>query len=142
MKRILFGFAFMCGFLLATHAQKMTVENVYKASPRNAAAIKQGSDVKGYYFFFISDKIDKKTNEYTLRITDNSLKVLKDVKFQDSKHVYILESSFNGTDLIFLFYNDGICSHTGRECIGHTNFIAVSNIRNLIKENYRCIHFF
>jgi hypothetical protein len=84
----------------------MTVENVYKASPRNAAAIKEGSDVKGYYFFFISDKIDKKTNEYTLRITDNTLKQLKEIKFQDSKHVYILESSFNGSDLIFLLYND------------------------------------
>jgi hypothetical protein len=32
--------------------------------------------------------------------------VLKDVKFQDSKHVRVLESSFNGTDLIFLLYND------------------------------------
>lgn len=87
-------------------AQKLTIENVHKVSPRNASAIKEGSDVKGYFFFFISDKIDKKTNEYTLRITDNSLKVLKDVKFQDSKHVSIIESSFNGTDLIFLLYND------------------------------------
>lgn len=88
------------------YGQRMTVENVHKASARNASAIKEGSEVKGYYFFYISDKIDKKTNEYTLRITDNSLKVLKDIKFQDSKHVYILESSFNGTDLIFLLYND------------------------------------
>ncbi|HEX7845667.1 MAG TPA: DUF6770 family protein [Chitinophagaceae bacterium] len=87
-------------------AQKLTIENVQKVSPRNASAIKEGSDVKGYFFFFISDKIDKKTNEYTLRITDNSLKVLKDVKFQDSKHVSIIESSFNGADLIFLLYND------------------------------------
>lgn len=105
MKKLLFAVLCTSIALFAT-AQRMTVENVYKASPRNAAAIKEGSDVKGYYFFFISDKIDKKTNEYTLRITDNSLKVLKDVKFQDSKHVYILESSFNGTDLVFLFYND------------------------------------
>ncbi|MBI5857968.1 MAG: hypothetical protein HZB42_10035 [Sphingobacteriales bacterium] len=106
MKKLLFVFIVMLGYSLTAPAQKMTVENVHKASARNAAAIKQGSDAKGYYFFFISDKIDKKTNEYTLRITDNTLKVLKDVKFQDSKHVYILESSFNGTDLIFLFYND------------------------------------
>ncbi len=106
MKKVLFAFILILGYTLTVSAQKMTVENVYKASARNGAAIKEGSDVKGYYFFFISDKIDKKTNEYTLRITDNSLKLLKDIKFQDSKHVYILESSFNGTDLIFLFYND------------------------------------
>jgi hypothetical protein len=105
IKHLLATFVFTIA-LANVQAQKMTVENVHKASPRNAAAIKEGSEVKGYYFFFISDKIDKKTNEYTLRITDNSLKVLKDIKFQDSKHIYILESSFNGTDLVFLFYND------------------------------------
>jgi hypothetical protein len=105
MRTLLLVFVWMLS-IVTVNAQKMTVENVHKASPRNAAAIKEGSEVKGYYFFFISDKIDKKTNEYTLRITDNTLKLLKDVKFQDSKHVYILESSFNGTDLIFLLYND------------------------------------
>jgi hypothetical protein len=106
MKKLLFAIILVLGCTYNMDAQRMTVENVHKASPRNAAAIKEGSDVKGYYFFFISDKIDKKTNEYTLRITDNSLKVLKDVKFQDSKHVFMLESSFNGTDLVFLLYND------------------------------------
>lgn len=106
MKQLFIAFVFVLGCSLSALAQKMTVENVHKASPRNAAAIKEGSEVKGYYFFFISDKIDKKTNEYTLRITDDNLKMLKDVKFQDSKHVYILESSFNGTDLVFLLYND------------------------------------
>ncbi|MGQ0738104.1 MAG: DUF6770 family protein [Bacteroidota bacterium] len=106
MKKLLFAVIWMTGLTVTLNAQRMTVENVHRASARNASAIREGSDVKGYYFFFISDKIDKKTNEYTLRITDNSLKLLKDVKFQDSKHVYILESSFNGTDLIFLLYND------------------------------------
>ncbi|HEV8283438.1 MAG TPA: DUF6770 family protein [Chitinophagaceae bacterium] len=89
-----------------TQAQNLTIENVQKAVLRSSDAIKEGSDVKGYYFFYVSDKINKKTNEYTLRIVDNNLKVLKDIKFQDSKDVTILESSFNGTDLIFLFYND------------------------------------
>jgi hypothetical protein len=88
------------------HAQKLSIDNVYKVTLRNSDAIREGSEVKGYYFFYVSDKIDKKTNEYTLQITDNNLKKLKDIKFQDSKDVTILESSFNGTDLIFLFYNE------------------------------------
>lgn len=95
---------FLCAFVAKT--QKLSIENVQKVSLRNTDAIKEGSDVKGYYFFYVSDKIDRKTNEYTLQITDNNLTKLKDVKFQDSKHVSILESSFNGTDLIFLLYND------------------------------------
>ncbi len=105
MRQSLFA---MSMFLLAAgnmHAQKLSIENVQKVSLRNSEAIKEGSDVKGYYFFYVSDKIDKKTNEYTLQITDNNLKKLKDIKFQDSKDVSILESSFNGTDLIFLFHN-------------------------------------
>ncbi len=90
----------------SVNAQKMSIENVYKITLRNSAAIKQGSEVKGYYFFYVSDKVNKSTNEYTLRITDDNLTLLKDVKFEDSKHVSVLESSFNGTDLIFLFYNE------------------------------------
>ncbi len=95
---------YVCVF--AASAQKMTIDNVRAMQLRNNDAIKEGSDVKGYYFFYVSDKIDKRTNEYTLRIVDNNLRVLKDIKFQDSKDVQILESSFNGTDLIFLFYNE------------------------------------
>src|SRR5687767_14349537 len=97
------------GLLLAvfkSDAQKLSIENVHKVTLRDSDAIKEGSEVKGYYFFYVSDKIDKRTNEYTLQITDNNLVKLKDIKFQDSKDVTILESSFNGTDLIFLFYND------------------------------------
>ena len=63
------------------NAQKLSIENIQKVSLRNSDAIKEGSEVKGYYFFYVSDKIDKKTNEYTLQITDNNLKKLKDLKF-------------------------------------------------------------
>jgi len=90
---------------ISMQAQKFSIENVYKVTLRSFDAIKEGSEVKGYYFFYISDKIDKKTNGYTLQITDNNLNKLTDIKFQDSKNVIILESSFNGTDLAFMFYD-------------------------------------
>lgn len=106
MKKILLGAGLLLLVAVQVAAQKLSIDNVHKVSLRNSDAIKEGTEVKGYYFFYVSDKIDKKTNEYTLQITDNNLKKLKDIKFQDSKHVSILESSFNGTDLIFLFYND------------------------------------
>jgi hypothetical protein len=106
MRKLLFAGMIFLVTTLSIDAQKMSIENVYKMTLRNSDAIKEGSDVKGYYFFYMGDKIDKKTNEFTLRIVDNNLKLLKDIKFQDSKDVAILESSFNGTDLIFLFYNE------------------------------------
>ena len=104
MKKVLL-IAILWMSCLYMHAQTMTIDNVYKPYKTNYGAIKEGSDVKGYYFFYASDKIDKNTYEWSLRISDNNLKVLKEIKFQDSKYVSILESSFNGTDLIFLFYN-------------------------------------
>jgi len=106
MKKTIAALIVIMALAYSANAQKMSIENVYKITLRNSDAIRQGSDVKGYYFFYISDKVDKNTNEYTLRITDDNLTTLKDVKFADSKHVSVLESSFNGTDLIFLFYND------------------------------------
>lgn len=106
MKKLVFAAALILLSVFNLKAQKLSIENVHKVTLRNSDAIKEGSEVKGYYFFYVSDKIDKRTNEYTLQITDNNLVKLKDIKFQDSKHVTILESSFNGTDLIFLVYND------------------------------------
>jgi len=106
MRKTILTLGLIVAHVLAIHAQNLSIENVQKVALRNSGAIKEGSEVKGYYFFYVSDKIDKKTNEYTLQITDNALKKLKDIKFQDSKDVSILESSFNGTDLIFLFYNE------------------------------------
>lgn len=104
MKKLLTAALFLFTVLFV-HAQTMSIEKIRKSAMRTSGAIKEGTEVKGYYFFYTSDQIDKNTNEYTLRITDNSLKILKDIKFQDSKYVTILESSFNATDLMFLFYD-------------------------------------
>ncbi len=104
MKKLL-SMGLLILILQAVNAQTFNIENIIKISPQALNAIKEGTEVKGYYFFYISDKIDKKTNEYTLKIFDDNLKSLKDIKFQDSKDVRVLESSFNGTDLMFIFYN-------------------------------------
>jgi hypothetical protein len=106
MKKGLFAIALVVLMNFIVSAQKVSMENVYKPFKTNFGAIKEGTDVKGYYFFWASDKIDKNTYEWTLRITDVSLKTLKEVKLQESKKTVILESSFNGTDLIMLFYDD------------------------------------
>lgn len=92
-------------FINTLNSQTLSIDNIQKVSLQNSDAIREKNEIKGYYFFYVSDKIDKRTNEYTLQIVDNNLKKLKDIKFQDSKNVSVLECSFNGTDLVFLFYN-------------------------------------
>jgi hypothetical protein len=87
-------------------SSKLSVENVYSATLRNSGTIIENEEVKGYYFFYQSDKIDKRTNEYTLQLLDANLNKLKDIKFQDSKKIALMESSYNGSSLVFMFFDE------------------------------------
>src|SRR5688500_547116 len=106
MKRIVLSAALILLISIGIHAQTFSIANVYKPYRTKFGAIKEATDVKGYYLFYANDKIDKNNYEWTLQIYDNNLKALKEVKFQESKDITILETSFNGTDLIMLFYNE------------------------------------
>lgn len=85
--------------------EKLTIDKVYSVTLRNSGSIMEGEQVKGYYFFYQSDKIDRKTNEYTLQIVDQNLNKVKDIKFQDSKNLLLLESAYNGNAIIFMFHD-------------------------------------
>src|SRR6476659_4366484 len=94
-------------FALGIKAQtKLSVDKVYSAYQRNSGTIMENNQIKGYFFLYLSDKIDKHTNEYTLQILDENLNKVKDIKFQDSKKLTLLESSYNGNSLSFLFKNE------------------------------------
>ena len=96
-----------CLLAIVVPAQnKLTIDKVYKAYLRNSGDIRADNQIKGYFFFYQSDKIDRKTNEYTLKIVDQNLNPVKDIKFTDSKNVSLLEASYNNEALAFLFYND------------------------------------
>ena len=60
MKKLLFVSCLLLG-IQATYAQ-ISIGNVKRSVLRGADAIKEGTDVNGYYFFYASDKVDRKTN--------------------------------------------------------------------------------
>ncbi|HLK30862.1 MAG TPA: DUF6770 family protein [Puia sp.] len=98
------------GFMIIanlSYSQKLTIDKVYTAYLRNSGPILQKEEIKGYYLFYQSDKVDRHTDEYTVQILDENLNKVKDIKFTDDKSIQLLESSFNGSCLIFLFYNKG-----------------------------------
>lgn len=95
----------LCSVVLQAQ-NKLSVENVYAAYLRNSGAIMENNQIKGYFFLYQSDKIDKRTNEYTLQILDQNLNKVKDIKFQDSKQISLLEAAYNGNTLAFLFKNE------------------------------------
>ena len=106
MKKTLFLLAvgIMTSFSLLAQG-KLSIENVRSIYLRNSGEIMDGDELKGYFTFYVSDKVDKHTNEYTLQILDNNLNKIKDIKFEDDKNIDILESSYNGNTIMFLFYN-------------------------------------
>lgn len=105
-QKLLFLILFLTGLQRLDAQEKISIDKVYKVSLRNAGPIIADEQIKGYYFFYMSDKIDKRTNEYTLQLLDANLNKIKDIKFQDSKEIVLLESSYNGSSLAFMFYDD------------------------------------
>ena len=97
MKKTLFLLALGLSVIFQLTAQsKLSLENVRSIYIRSNGSIMEGEELKGYFVFYVSDKIDKHTDEYTLQIMDNNLNKIKDIKFEDDKNIQILESSYNG----------------------------------------------
>ena len=103
----LFAIAYILLLAKTNFAQgKLSIDNVRQIYIRNSGEIMDGEELKGYFTFYVSDKIDKKTNQYTVQILDNNLNKVKDIVFEDDKNVEILESSYNSNSIMFLFFND------------------------------------
>lgn len=103
-QKILFLLLFIS--VVAVKAQdKLTIDNVKSTYIRNSGEIMDGEELKGYFSFFVSDKVSKKINEYTLQIMDKNLAKVKDIVFEDDSKIQILESSYNTNTIMFLFYD-------------------------------------
>jgi hypothetical protein len=103
--KTMLAFAALACMLTARAQQKLTLDNIQKISLRNSGPIMHAEELTGYFYYYISDKIDKHTNEYTIQILDDNLKQLKKITFQDDKDEQLLESAFNDNTLLFLFWN-------------------------------------
>lgn len=90
----------------STMAQKLNIDNVRTIYHRATGPIMANEEIKGYFTLYQSDKVDRKTNEYTLQIIDENLNKVKDVKFEDSKSIQLMESSFNGSELLFYYFDE------------------------------------
>ncbi|MGH2649352.1 MAG: DUF6770 family protein, partial [Ginsengibacter sp.] len=69
---------------------KLSIDKVYSTYMRNSGTIMENKQIKGYFFLYQSDKIDRHTNEYTLQILDENLNKVRDIKFEDSKKLSLL----------------------------------------------------
>ncbi len=87
------------------NAQSKTFDGVLSAQLRNMGPIIKDKIVAGYYMFYKVDKVDRKNREYLLQILDANLNVLGSKKIIDSKHVVLLEATYNGELIMMKFYD-------------------------------------
>ncbi|MEO5499941.1 MAG: DUF6770 family protein [Ginsengibacter sp.] len=105
-KNLFFASIFLlCNLSFVQAQNKLSIDKVYSAYLRNSGSIMEKNQIKGYFFLYQSDKIDKRTNEYTLQVLDQNLNKVREIKFEDSKQLNLLEASYNGNSLAFLFKN-------------------------------------
>jgi len=105
-KQLTFLVVFITALCIHAGAQnKISFDNVRQVFIRNSGQIMDGEELKGYFTFYVTDKKDRKTNSYMIQILDNNLNKVKELEFEDDKNVQILESSYNNSAIMFLFYN-------------------------------------
>src|SRR5690349_20681634 len=104
-KRFLSATIAVCVGVACYSQGKLSIENVHAAYLRNSGTIMENNQIKGYFFLYQSDKIDRQTNEYTLQILDQNVNKVIDIRFEDSRQLSLLEAAYNNSSLAFLFKN-------------------------------------
>lgn len=109
MKR---NYLFKCvcaAFALFTAAplfgQNKDFRDMLTVTLQNMGPIIQGNEVKGYYMFYQTDKIDRKTNAYQLRVLDQNLNEVGNRQIEESKYLALLEGSYNEKSILLKFYD-------------------------------------
>lgn len=85
--------------------QNLTKTDVAFVKLRNTGAIFQNGNVKGYYYFYNLEKKDRKLNNYLLSVVDENLREVNSVTIIRPKSYALIESSFNGSSFLFLFFD-------------------------------------
>ncbi len=99
---MLMAFSMLFG---SVQAQTNSIDNVLNVRLRSSGEIIQDDQVKGYYFFYKVDRVDRKNSLYNLTILDANLNQVSSQEIVTSKYSYLTEGSFNGTHLMMEFYD-------------------------------------
>lgn len=106
MKKLLF--IFFCLIIVGavnfeSYGQGRKFDNILSMKLRSSGTIVENDEVRGYYMFYNVDKASKGKNTYLLRILDENLDDFKTTTIEESKHVYLAESVYNGNAIMLKF---------------------------------------
>lgn len=88
------------------YSQSSTLDKVVSFDFKNIRAIEENGIVKGYFFFFKIDKVDRDDNKYGLYVYDNNFNQTHYKELIKSKKTKLIDSKFNGTTFCFQFYDE------------------------------------
>lgn len=105
MKSRVFIMGLLVMMSLPLFGQKASITGVKKFSVKNASAIMENNEVKGYYFFYYKDKASKGVSNYGLMLYNNNLEETHNIDVSKPSNSILLEGAYNGTNFCFSFLN-------------------------------------
>lgn len=87
-------------------AQEMTLEKIRQFRIRNSGAIVENNTLKGYYYFYMKEHEDSKTNIYTVSLYDDNLNKALTFDIKKPRAVRLLEVVYNSNAFMLIFYNN------------------------------------
>lgn len=93
--------------LLATvsNAQGFTLEDVGRNSLKNAGTIMEDNIIKGYFYYYFTERISRKQSNYQIVILDENLNETASKTIEESNRTSMLEASYNGSSVLFKFFD-------------------------------------
>jgi hypothetical protein len=93
----------LLGFAHFGSSQNTQFSGIVKYSSKGSGVIEENNDISGYYFFYKTDKVDRKNNMYRLDVVDKNLNNAGSKDFVDSKNLLLLDAVYNGKAMLFKF---------------------------------------
>lgn len=93
------------GAVSSLTAQNTTFSDVTSIQLRSSGTISDNDGIKGYFFFYKKEKVDRKTNSYLLKILDQNLKSIAEEEIVDSKNLVLQQGTYNGDAIMLKFYD-------------------------------------
>lgn len=90
---------------LTSIAQEYSFNDISRRTRKNSGTIQDGNVIKGYFYFYFSEKVSRKENAYEIVILNENLEEKGSSRIVESKQTHLLEASYNGTSIVFKFYD-------------------------------------
>ena len=106
MKYLLFTVMFL-SISFFSYGQETEITDVKKRNFRGVSPImnEQTNECKGYYTYYLDEKVGKGEFRFIIRIYDLDLKLIKETPIVMAKRTRLEGSTFNGNDFLFVFRN-------------------------------------